>query len=37
MLGPGTGLESEQKYEYTVTALNAIGNVTPHQDGIIFC
>ena len=34
---PENGLEANQKYNYTVTALNAIGSVTSHQHGINFC
>ena len=33
ILGPEIGLETKQKYVYTLTAVNAIGNVT---DGNIF-
>ena len=36
-LGPEDGLETNQKYMYTLTAINAIGNVTSHQDGKDFC
>ena len=36
-LGPEIGLETNQKYMYTLTAINAIGNVTSHQHGNIFC
>ena len=37
ILGPEIGLETNLKYAYTLTAINAIGNVTSHQDGNIFC
>ena len=37
ILGPEIGLETNQKYMYTLTAINAIGNVTSHQDGKVFC
>ena len=37
ILTPRNGLEADQKYEYRVTAINAIGNVTSHQDGIVLC
>ena len=37
ILGPEIGLEINQKYTYTLTAINAIGNVTSHQDGKVFC
>ena len=37
ILTPRNGLEDDQKYEYRVTAINAIGNVTSHQDGIALC
>ena len=37
ILGPDIGLETNQKYLYTLTAINAIGNVTSHQDGKVFC
>ena len=37
ILGPEIGLETNQKYLYTLTAVNAIGNVTSHQDGKVFC
>ena len=37
ILGPESGLENNQKYMYTLTAVNAIGNVTSHQDGKVFC
>ena len=30
ILGPEIGLETNQKYMYTLTAINAIGNVTSH-------
>ena len=36
ILGPEIGLETNQKYLYTLTAFNAIGNVTSHQDGKVF-
>ena len=34
---PENGLEADQKYNYTVTAFNAVGNVTSHHYGINFC
>ena len=37
ILGPEIGLEINQKYLYTLTTVNAIGNVTSHQDGNVFC
>ena len=37
ILGPEIGIETNQKYLYTLTAVNAIGNVTSHQDGKVFC
>ena len=37
ILGPEIGLETNQKYLYTLTAVNAIGNVTSHRDGKVFC
>ena len=37
ILGPEIGLETNQKYLYTLTAVNAIGNVTSYQDGNVFC
>ena len=37
ILSPEIGLETNQKYVYTLTAVNAIGNVTSHQDGKFFC
>ena len=36
ILHPEIGLETNQKYLYTLTAINAIGSVTSHQDGNIF-
>ena len=33
MLGPLDGLEDNQKYLFTVTAINSIGTTTSHQDG----
>ena len=32
MLGPQDGPEENQKYAYTVTAVNSIGTTTSHQD-----
>ena len=37
ILSPEIGLDTNQKYLYTLTAINAIGNVTSHQDGNVFC
>ena len=37
ILNPGIGLEANQKYIYEVTAINAVGNATSHQDGINLC
>ena len=31
VLGPQDGLEENQKYVYTVTAINSIGNTTSHE------
>ena len=31
-LGPQDGLEEDQKYLITVTAVNSIGTATSHQD-----
>ena len=36
ILGPEIGLETNQKYIYALTVVNAIGNVTSYQDGNIF-
>ena len=33
LLGPQDGLEENQKYVFTVTAVNNIGTTTSHQDG----
>ena len=37
ILDPEIGLEADQKYMYSVTAVNAIGNATSHKDGIDLC
>ena len=33
MLDPQDGLEENQKYVYTVSAINSIGTTTLHQNG----
>ena len=33
LLGPQDGLEENQKYVFTVTAVNNIGTITSYQDG----
>ena len=33
VLSPQDGLEDNQKYIYTVTAINSVGMATSHQDG----
>ena len=37
ILHPENGLETDKEYDYSVTAVNTIGNVTSHQDGIVLC
>ena len=37
VLGPQDGLKDNQKYVYTVTAINSIGMAASHQDGNVFC
>ena len=37
VLGPQDGLEDNQKYMYTVTAINSIGNITSEENGKHLC
>ena len=37
VLGPQDGLEDNQKYVYTVTAINSIGNITSEENGKHLC
>ena len=36
-IGPQDGLEENQKYVYTVTAVNIIGTTASHEDGNDLC
>ena len=37
VLGPQDGLDDNQKYVYTVTAINSIGNTTSEGNGKKLC
>ena len=37
VLDPQGGLDDKQKYVYTVTAINNIGNTTSQEDGKLLC
>ena len=37
VLGPQDGLEDNQKYMYTVTAISSIGNITSEENGKHLC